>query len=318
MSHQAVVASSCAGDGGASLGADDWPLVGHACPPGRALAGALERAPLEGVVATVFGTGLRLLTGDLLAPWSPPGRGRATSPLGRLLGDPSAQVADVATFVLHLLHPGIAALFADHPELRRQHDWSRSPLLDLLVALGDDGSCGAAAAASDLRDRLRSAVGSRPDGVSYHGDDPELLRWLVLGHLSCLLAAYGRFGPRPLDAEQAADVLAQGAPLAELLGIEPLPKSIDALRRELDTYRPRLGLTTQGRRLLDDLVVASPRPERHWPSDAARTAAAWEVLPAWARSMLGLQAPWPLRAGLGRAIGEVTAELARLCRPRQH
>lgn len=297
--------------------AERWPLLQPAFPATRALVDAAE--PVAALfVSPLVRFGLGRLVRDVVEPWTPPGPPlQGEGPLRRLLDDPSAQVADVAALILHLLDPSVAALFDDHPELRRPLGWSRSPLRPVLVALatGDDGA--AERSARDLADQLREATGQRPDGTGYRGDDPALVGWLVLVELACLLAAHRRFGSRPLGEEEALAALAAAAPLGELLGCGRLPRTPDALGAAVEGRQARLGLTAQGRRLIDELVRAAPRPELEWLGDATRTAAAWEVLPPWARAMVALQPPWLLRAGLGRPAGGLAAEIARLCQPRR-
>lgn len=305
------------GSGDVEAAAEPWPLLEPACPATRALADAV--APIAtALVSPLVGLGLGRLARDLVEPWTPPGpRSTSAGPFGRLLADPSAQVADVAALVLHLLDPSVAALLDDHPELRRPVGWSRAPLRPLLVALATGDNPGAEQRAQELSDRLRAATGERADGVRYRGDDPDLVEWLVLVELACLLAAHRRFGSRPLREDEAAAVLASASPLGEWLGCGPLPRTPVALGAAVERRRDRLGLTHQGRRLIDELVRAMPRPELEWLGDATRTVAAWEVLPSWARTMVTLQPPWFLRAGLGRPTGEITAEIARLCLPRR-
>lgn len=295
---------------------EGWPWLAPACPVTRALADATAPAATV-LVSPLVRLGLGRLAHELVGPWSPPGSpSRHAGPLGRLLADPSAQVADVAAFVLQLLDPSVAALLDDHPELRRPVGWSRAPLRLLLLALATDDTPAAEQRARELAERLRAAAGERADGFPYRGDDPELVGWLVQIELACLLAAHRRFGSRPLDEEEAASALAAASRLGELLGCGPLPQTPAALGAVIGRRRARLGLTLQGRRLIDQLVRATPRPELEWIGEAARNAAAWEVLPYWARTMVTLQPSWFLRAGLGRPTGELAAEIARLCQPR--
>jgi uncharacterized protein (DUF2236 family) len=139
-----------------------------------------------------------------------------------------------------------------------------------------------------------------PDGESYSADDPHLLRWVHVAEVDSFLAAHQRHGARPLDQAGRDRYLHQAATVAERLGAEHAPHSEAELRRALEDYRPELRGTQPAREAISWLLRHPELPPAARPGYLVIAAAAFSLLPGWAREelalprlpLLGSAVPW--------------------------
>ncbi|WP_084697993.1 oxygenase MpaB family protein [Muricoccus aerilatus] len=154
--------------------------------------------------------------------------------------------------------------------------------------------------------RAHEAVrGHTPSGEPYHANDPELLRWVQATAAFGFGEAYSRY-VRPLSGESFDQLLAEGAPAAELYGAEGVPTSRAGLAALFDATRPRLEpspILAEFLRIMRRAPVL-PVPLRLLQGLLVR--AAVDLLPEPDRRRLGLLAeglrPWerPLLRAMGR------------------
>jgi uncharacterized protein (DUF2236 family) len=138
-----------------------------------------------------------------------------------------------------------------------------------------------------VHDRVR---GTAPDGRAYAASDPHLLRWVHIAEVDSFLSAHQRFGHAPLDAAGRDRYLAETAQVAEALGALDPPRTERELRRQLDDYRSELWGTPAAREAARFILLTPPLPPLARVPYAAISAAAVQLLPAWARRELRL--PW--------------------------
>ena len=238
-------------------------------------------------------------------PLGDPGLIGPDGPAWIVHGDfPAMIVGGIASLFLQALHPGAMAGVHDHS------DYTNDPTGRLqrtarFVSITTYGSTPAALRAIEVVRAVHArVVGTRPDGLPYAANDPDLLRWVHVAEVWCFLRSYVRFGPRHLSSADQDRYFADIAVVAELLGATNVPKSLTAATGYLESMRSELTCSYQTEEVKRFLLQGQP--------DDPVTRAAYQlivqtsvgVLPRWARDMLGLRAPAGLHLGAIRpALG---------------
>ena len=208
-------------------------------------------------------------------------------PIRRVHGDASMFAAGLRALLLQSLHPLAMAAVASHSGYRGD-PWGRLQRTSHFLAVTTYGPAADAQAAVDrvkaVHDRVR---GRAPDGTPYRANDPHLLRWVHLAEVDSVLAAYQRYGARPLDADEQDGYVADMARVAEALGVPEPPASTAELAVALAAYRPELRGTREARQAARFILVQPPVPLLARPAYGVLAAAAVGLLPWWTR--------WPLR-----------------------
>lgn len=133
-------------------------------------------------------------------------------------------------------------------------------------------------------------AGTAGDGRSYAASDPELLTWVQATAGYGFTEAYHSF-VRPLSRRERASLLREGLPAARLYGAVNMPGTLSEYDALFETMRRR---RLQPSPIVGEFlsimahVPAFPLPLR--PFQRVLVRAAVEILPAWARADLGLEA----------------------------
>lgn len=209
----------------------------------------------------------------------------------RVHADPAMVVGGLAALMLQTLHPLAMAGVADHSSYRD----------DPLGRLGRTASfvTGTTFGSTEVAERLftlvrgihRKVRGTAPDGRPYSADDPALLRWVHVTEVSSFLRAHQRFTPFPVRGDQADRYFHEVAVVAERLGADDVPRSRAAVRAYLRDVRPELDAGEQARETARFLATPLPGNPVMTAAHQVVVRAAVDVLPGWAREMLGLQHP---------------------------
>jgi uncharacterized protein (DUF2236 family) len=212
----------------------------------------------------------------------------ADRPVVTVHGDVSMFVGGLRALLLQSLHPLAMAGVADHSDYR--HDpWGRlQRTADFLAATTFGPTSEAEQAVAMVRAVHRRVRGTAPDGRAYSADDPHLLRWVHLAEIDSFLVAHTRYGERPLDQEGRDGYVDDMSKVASALGVPAPPRSEQALRDQLRSFRGELHPTRAARDVARFLVVQPPVPLVVRPVYGVLAAAAVELLPGWARRALRL------------------------------
>ncbi|MFF4343241.1 oxygenase MpaB family protein [Kitasatospora sp. NPDC001540] len=271
-------------DGRAAGGRPRWRRPGE----------ALRLRLLREINSTVHGADLHLERYD--RPPGDPGLFGPDSVVWRVHGHPAGMlVGGFAALMLQSLHPVAMRAVAQHSDYRtdpvgRLHRTAR------FVSTTTLGSSAAAEAAiADVR-RIHGHVRGRDaEGRLYRADDPDLLCWVHTAEVACFLAGHQVFaGGDRLTAAQCDDYLAEVAQIGQLLGADGVPLSRAELARYLAGAR---GALRAGPEALEavGLLRGFGRTGRERLAVRVLTNAAIGLLPAWARSALGIRRPWAVR-----------------------
>lgn len=200
----------------------------------------------------------------------------------RVIGHPVSIVGGLRSLILQSLHPLAMAGVAQHSDYRRRplDRLRRTSHYVAATTFGDRAT--AEAAAARVRRVHRRVHGIDPvTGKRYSADDPETQLWVHCVEWHSFLAAHRAYATAALTPEEEDRYLAEGAPVAALLGVpeDTVPTSVSAMR---DYFR---GVRTQ-------LCV----------SDSTRDAIRFVLNPPLTRELLPLQVPLRITAAAAVAI----------------
>jgi uncharacterized protein (DUF2236 family) len=207
-------------------------------------------------------------------------------PVWRVHADASMFVGAMRALLLQSLHPLAMAGVAEHSDYRND-PWGRLQRTALFLASVTYGTEAQARQACATVRRVHTRVrGVAPDGRPYDANDPHLLAWVHLAETDSFLAAYQRFGARPLDRHEQDAYVADAAVIATELGVLRPPRTVRDLRGQLAAYHPELRGTPEARAAARYLLRQSPIPLVARGPYTVLGASAVALLPWWAKVML--------------------------------
>jgi uncharacterized protein (DUF2236 family) len=174
-----------------------------------------------------------------------------------VLSHPFSLVGGVRSLLIQAMHPHAMAGVAQHSNYKtRQLDrLRRTSYYVIATAFGDTQT--AHKAAGRVRKMHAKVRGIDPiTGDPYAADDPESLLWVHAVEWHSFLAAHRAFALETLTPEEEDRYIAEGAPIAALLGCpeEIVPKSVAEMRNYFESVRPRLCVSTYAREAMDSVL----------------------------------------------------------------
>lgn len=210
----------------------------------------------------------------------------------RVHGDVAAMmVGGIAALLLQMLHPLALAGVLGHSNFR-QDRLGRLRRTARFIATTTyahrDEAEAAVARVNAIHARVR---GIAPDGRAYAADDPRLLAWIHVAEALSFHAAYVRYADPLMPRADADRYFAEFAHVARRLGADPVPTSLGKARALLASFRGELRATADTREVADLILGGGDRAGAAAPVHALLGAAAVDLLPGWARTMLDLRRP---------------------------
>ena len=232
-------------------------------------------------------------------------------PIRQVHADAAMFLGGLRALLLQSLHPLAMAGVAGHSGYRGD-PWGRLQRTSHFLAVTTYGSAAdAEAAVARVRAVHERVRGTTADGQPYAANDPHLLRWVHLAEVDSFLAAYQRYGERPLDAAGRDGYVADAAVVARALGVTDPPETEGEVAAQLAAYRPELRGTPEARAVARFMLLNPPLPLVLRPPYAVLAAASVALLPRWTRWPLRL--PWlPITEAVAvRAAGEALTRTIR-------
>ena len=248
------------------------------------------------------------------AIWLAPGRREFApdDPICRVQGHAGMYVGGIRALLLQSLHPLAMAGVGEHSGYRGD-PWGRLQRTSDFLATTTFGPVELADQVIERINRVhRTVVGSAPDGRTYAASDPHLLRWVHVAEIDSFLVAHQRYARRPLTSQEADTYVAQAGTVAARLGVIDPPTTTAGLRADLARFRPELRPTPGARDVARFLLAEPPLPPPARPGFWMLAAGAVELLPPYAREMLDLHLPGPLRRADALALRTVAGPLGVL------
>jgi uncharacterized protein (DUF2236 family) len=211
------------------------------------------------------------------------------SMIWRVHGDvTSMMIGGITALLLQMLHPAVLAGVWDHSNFRTDM-LGRLRRTARFIAMTTYGERHQAAAAIEQVRKVHGWVrGTLQNGEPYNAGDPKLLAWVHVTEATSFLAAWQRFGNRPLTPVQQDRYFAEFASIASALGADPVPQSLEEANQLIAAMRGELVADSRTREVSALLLSQKPANPIALPVQAVTFQAAIDLLPEWARDMHGL------------------------------
>ena len=199
-------------------------------------------------------------------------------------------VGGIRSLLLQMLHPHALQGVLDHSNFRADMH-GRLRRTARFIAVTTFGHRDDALQAIERVNRIHLEVtGALPDGTTYSATNPRTLAWVHVAEATSFLAAYKRFVRPEMPYAEQDEYYRQFAVIARGLGADPVPETVneaEALFREL---RGDLRASPEASDIAR--LVLSQKPEGAPPAvQQMLGTSAVDMLPPFARSMLGLKKP---------------------------
>ncbi len=202
----------------------------------------------------------------------------------------SMGVGGIVSLLLQMLHPDALQGVLDHSDFRADMH-GRLRRTSRFIALTTFGHRDEAMAAIDRVNRIHAKVdGALPGGKPYSAQNPRTLAWVHLAEATSFLAAYLAIVRPQMPGAEQDEYFRQFAVIARALGADPVPVT----RAEADALVDDLRGDLAGGSAARDIarLVLNQRPQGvPIIAQRAMATAAVDLLPAYARTMLGLARP---------------------------
>ncbi|CAG4886137.1 oxygenase MpaB family protein [Paraburkholderia saeva] len=223
----------------------------------------------------------------------------------------SMMTGGISALLLQALHPLALAGVWDHSSFRT----------DILGRLRRTATFIAGTTYGNQRDALAliervkqihlGVSGTAPDGRPYCASDPALLTWVHVAEVSSFLTAHLYYVNPALSGEAQDQYLAETARIADMLGATGIPRS----RAEIDAYliamQPELEASSRTLEVVKILMNARPPGAMMRPAGTLMLNAGVDLLPPWAKSMLGFDTFAGVRRALVRPGVRLVAPVMR-------
>lgn len=217
-------------------------------------------------------------------------------------------IGGLAALYLQSLHPLVMQGVADHSDYKKDPFGRLQRTAEFIAATTYGGDELAAKLVRRVRAIHRRVNGVTDEGVYYSAEDPELLAYVHVTEVWSFLRAHQRYSAAPLLLEEKNRYLDEMSVVARRLGAAEVPTTTGEVRAYLRQIRGELRATGPARETV--AFLTSPPPAFGLGGRSAYVAlaeAGVDLLPDWARSMLGLSRPLILRAGVVRPAATALA-----------
>lgn len=255
--------------------------------------------------------GLAMNEFDLSTPAGDPGLYGPDSVIWRVHGDFSSMLCGgISALLMQMLHPLALAGVWDHSTFRSDM-MGRLRRTSQFIAVTTFGNT---VDAQTLIERVRrihlQVTGVDAQGVEYAASDPRLLTWVHVAETSRFLASHVRYKNPQLSLAEQDRYYAEAAVVAEALGAEQVPKSVEEVDAYLLAMQPQLRCDERTREVLSILMNAPAPSWQARPAMKAMLMAGIELLPEWAQQQFGFRFS-PLRRRLIRLRINLLAKALR-------
>jgi uncharacterized protein (DUF2236 family) len=202
----------------------------------------------------------------------------------------SMMVGGIRSLLLQMLHPHALQGVLDHSDFRADMH-GRLRRTARFIAVTTFAHRDEAMSAIERVNRIHARVsGTLPDGSLYSATDPRTLAWVHVAEATSFLEAYLAYVRPATPLAEQDEYFRQFAVIARALGADPVPETRAEAEELIDELRDDLATSRAAREVAR--LVLTQRPEGA-PVAVQRSlgTAAVDLLPAYARTMLGLDRP---------------------------
>jgi len=231
--------------------------------------------------------GLSLNEFDISQPPGDPGLFGPDHIIWQVHGDfPAMLCGGISALMLQMLHPAALAGVWDHSSFR-QDMLGRLRRTSQFIAVTTFGNTADAHTLIERVKRIHLRVtGIDNTGKPYAASDPHLLTWVHVAETSRFLAAHLRYKNPQLSLADRDRYYAEAARVAEALGAQQVPKSVEAVEAYLQAMRAELVYDARTHEVMQ-LLLNAPAPS--WqakPAMRVMLRASCGLLPDWAQQLM--------------------------------
>ncbi|KTS16821.1 histidine kinase [Pantoea dispersa] len=231
--------------------------------------------------------GLSLNEFDISQPPGDPGLFGPDHIIWQVHGDfPAMLCGGISALMLQMLHPAALAGVWDHSSFR-QDMLGRLRRTSQFIAVTTFGNTADAHTLIERVKRIHLRVtGIDNTGKPYAASDPHLLTWVHVAETSRFLAAHLRYKNPQLSLADRDRYYAEAARVAEALGAQQVPKSVEAVEAYLQAMRAELVYDARTHEVMQ-LLLNAPAPS--WqakPAMCVMLRAGCGLLPDWAQQLM--------------------------------
>jgi uncharacterized protein (DUF2236 family) len=202
----------------------------------------------------------------------------------------SMMIGGMAALLLQMLHPHALRGVLDHSNFRADMHGRlrRTARFIAVTSFGDRADAEAAIArVNAIHERVK---GTLPDGTPYSAQDPATLAWVHVTGATSFLEAYLRHVRPGMSGADQDEYFRQFALVARKLGADPVPETREEARAIMRAMRPQLEGSPEAREVAR-LIVDGRASGAAAAIQPALSIAAVDLLPPFARALLGLDRP---------------------------
>ena len=202
----------------------------------------------------------------------------------------SMMVGGIAALLLQMLHPHALRGVLDHSNFRADMH-GRLRRTARFIAVTTYGHRDDAEKAIARVNAIHARVaGTLPDGTPYSATDPEVLAWVHVTEATCFLEAWLRHVRPDMPLAEQDEYFRQFALIARKLHADPVPETKAEAAEIMRAMRSRLAVSAETLEVAK--LITQRRPEGAMSAfQPLLSAAAIDLLPPFARTMLGLERP---------------------------
>ncbi|MCD0451349.1 DUF2236 domain-containing protein [Actinocorallia sp. API 0066] len=153
--------------------------------------------------------------------------------------------------------------------------------------------------------------GTMPDGRPYSATSSADIIWTGVTQSAQAVRAHLRYHPKPLDGKGVDEYFGQYSVVSEMLGATDVPKSRADVADYFADMRPRLTVSEETLETIRFLRSPVGGDAQSRAATRLVSRAATDLLPPWAKRLLGLQPRTPLDPLAARAAGQVLTRTLR-------
>lgn len=202
----------------------------------------------------------------------------------------SMMVGGMSALLLQMLHPHALHGVLDHSSFRSDMH-GRLRRTSRFIAVTSFGHRNEADKAIARVNAIHARVkGTLPDGTPYSAQDPATLAWVHVTEAVSFLKAYTTYVRPDMPAAEQDEYFRQFALVARKLHCDPVPKTRAEAQEIFRAMRSDLHAGEEAREIAR-LITRGRGPGAARAVQPALSAAAVDLLPPFARTMLGLDHP---------------------------
>ena len=197
-------------------------------------------------------------------------------------------VGGIAALLLQMLHPHALQGVLDHSDFRQDLE-GRLRRTARFIAITTYGPADEAEAAIARVNTIHRHVrGTLDDGTAYSATDPAVLAWVHLAEAWSFLHAHLAYVRPAMPVAEQDEYYRQSATLARRLGADPVPDNREEAAELMAAMRPRLHGSPAAREVAHTILTHQGKGIGAM-AQPVLTRAAIDLLPPFARTMLGLR-----------------------------